>query len=174
MALCYMRLLCRRSTDLRNFRNLYTCSSYNAAVSKPLCMTSTVCETHDEKNTRLKRPMSPHLTIYQVQLTSVLSITHRITGAVLSSYVMALGMGHLLIPGGIPCLVEMITNLNLPVPLFFLGKTMMAFCLTYHTYNGFRHLLWDMGKFLTIKGVYSTGYAVTALSVVTALVLAAL
>lgn len=60
-------------------------------------MTSTVCETHDEKNTRLKRPMSPHLTIYQVQLTSVLSITHRITGAVLSSYVMALGMGKIMI-----------------------------------------------------------------------------
>merc|ERR1711962_1471478 len=32
------------------------------------------------KNDRLKRPMSPHLTIYKMQMTSVLSITHRFTG----------------------------------------------------------------------------------------------
>ncbi len=32
------------------------------------------------KNTRLDRPVSPHLTIYKPQLTSMLSITHRGTG----------------------------------------------------------------------------------------------
>lgn len=33
-----------------------------------------------EKNARLGRPTSPHLTIYAPQMTSVLSISHRITG----------------------------------------------------------------------------------------------
>lgn len=37
-------------------------------------------ETYDEKNMRLGREMSPHLTIYKFQLTSVLSISHRFTG----------------------------------------------------------------------------------------------
>lgn len=37
-------------------------------------------EHHDIRNERLNRPMSPHLTIYEYQLTSILSITHRITG----------------------------------------------------------------------------------------------
>lgn len=37
-------------------------------------------KTYEEKNAGLKREMSPHLTIYKFQLTSVLSITHRITG----------------------------------------------------------------------------------------------
>merc|ERR1711936_83448 len=32
------------------------------------------------KNDRLGRPMSPHLTIYKMQMTSILSITHRFTG----------------------------------------------------------------------------------------------
>ncbi|CAL7933361.1 unnamed protein product [Xylocopa violacea] len=99
MALCYARLFSRRSIDLRTFRNLYTCSSRNVAVSQSMFTESTVCESHDEKNMRLKRPMSPHLTIYQIQLTSFLSITHRTTGMILSSYAMLLGLGTLLIPG---------------------------------------------------------------------------
>lgn len=37
-------------------------------------------EHHDIRNARLKRPMSPHLTIYAPQLTSMLSITHRAAG----------------------------------------------------------------------------------------------
>lgn len=41
-------------------------------------------ETHDDKNFRLNRPMSPHLSIYKPQLTTILSITHRGTGVALS------------------------------------------------------------------------------------------
>ncbi|KZC05755.1 Succinate dehydrogenase cytochrome b560 subunit, mitochondrial, partial [Dufourea novaeangliae] len=172
--LIIFRLFCRRAIDLRKFRHLYTCSSLNVAVSKPLCAGSIVCESHDEKNMRLKRPMSPHLTIYQLQLTSVLSVSHRTTGIILSTYAVALGLGTLVIPGGIPCLIEMIQDLNLATPVLFLAKTVLALPATYHTFNGFRHLAWDMGKFLTIKEVYSTGYTVSALSIISAVLLAAL
>jgi len=48
-------------------------------------------ETHDTKNNRLNRPMSPHLTIYKFQLTSILSITHRGTGVALSGITAGLG-----------------------------------------------------------------------------------
>lgn len=34
----------------------------------------------DARNAKLGRPMSPHLSIYAYQLTSVLSISHRFTG----------------------------------------------------------------------------------------------
>lgn len=46
---------------------------------------------------RLKRPLSPHLTIYQIQLTAFLSITHRTTGMILSSYAMLFGIGKIII-----------------------------------------------------------------------------
>ncbi|XP_076763591.1 succinate dehydrogenase cytochrome b560 subunit, mitochondrial [Xylocopa sonorina] len=174
MALCYARLFSRRGIDLRTFRNLYTCSSRNVAVSQSMATEGTICESHDEKNLRLKRPMSPHLSIYQVQLTSFLSITHRTTGMILSSYAMLLGLGTLLIPGGIPCLIEMTANLNLSAPVLFMGKTLIALPATYHTFNGFRHLAWDLGMFLTIKEVYSTGYAVSIASMIAALILAAM
>merc|ERR1712165_503869 len=38
-----------------------------------------------EKNKRLSRPLSPHLTIYKPQMTSMLSITHRGTGVAQSA-----------------------------------------------------------------------------------------
>lgn len=55
-----------------------------------------VDETHDEKNGRLQRPMSPHLSIYKFQLTAILSITHRGTGVALSGFTAGLGACKLL------------------------------------------------------------------------------
>lgn len=118
--------------------------------------------------------MSPHLTIYQIQLTTLLSITHRTTGIILASYAMALSFGTLLVPGGVPCIIEVIDSWCLPAPVLFMGKTMLALPATYHTFCGIRHLCWDLGKFLTLKEVYSTGYVVTALAVLSALGLAAM
>ncbi|KAL2726651.1 hypothetical protein V1478_006929 [Vespula squamosa] len=172
MALCYTRLLCRRNIGFQHFRSLYTSNSLTTSLSQPL--RGNVCETHDEKNMRLKRPMSPHLTIYQVQLTALLSISHRTTGIILSSYAMFLGLGTLFVPGGIPCVLEILSELNLPAPVLFAGKTLLAFPATFHIFNGFRHLAWDLGMFLTIKQVYSTGYAVVALAAISAVVLAAM
>ncbi|XP_072748704.1 succinate dehydrogenase cytochrome b560 subunit, mitochondrial [Anoplolepis gracilipes] len=174
MALVYTRLLCRRNVDFRQFRSLYLCGPLSTAVSNSSRTSSITCESHDEKNMRLKRPMSPHLTIYEIQLTALLSITHRTTGIILASYTTFLGLGTLLIPGGIPCFIEMVDNLCLPLPVLFAGKTLLALPATYHTFNGIRHLAWDFGLFLTIKEVYSTGYAVSALAVISALALAAM
>lgn len=42
--------------------------------------------SYEEKNAALKRELSPHLSIYKFQLTSVLSISHRATGICLSSF----------------------------------------------------------------------------------------
>lgn len=117
---------------------------------------------------RLKRPMSPHLTIYQVQLTSLMSVSHRTTGIILSSYAMFLGLGTLFVPGGMPCVLEIISELNLPAVLLYSAKFLIAFPVTYHTVNGLRHLAWDLGMFLTIKKVYSTGYAAVALAAISA------
>ena len=51
------------------------------------------------KNKRLARPMSPHLTIYKPQLTSMMSITHRITGCVQSGILSGAALGVLIMPG---------------------------------------------------------------------------
>ena len=50
-------------------------------------------ENFETKNKRLNRPLSPHLTIYKVQATSFLSISHRITGMALSGVIYGLAAG---------------------------------------------------------------------------------
>lgn len=47
---------------------------------KPIPVKPAVTSDYDEHNMKLGRPQSPHLTIYAPQLTSMLSITHRMTG----------------------------------------------------------------------------------------------
>ena len=51
------------------------------------------------KNKELNRPISPHLTIYKFQLTSMLSITHRGTGLAQSGMLTGVGLGALMLPG---------------------------------------------------------------------------
>ncbi|GLH12842.1 Succinate dehydrogenase cytochrome b560 subunit, mitochondrial [Gryllus bimaculatus] len=121
-------------------------------------------ETFDEKNARLKRPQSPHLTIYKPQLTSMLSITHRMTGMALCGYMTVLGLGSLTPFVDFPFLAESIANLHLPGAVLYSGKAMIAFPAAYHFINGIRHLLWDTGRFLTIKHVYTTGYITLGIS----------
>lgn len=53
---------------------------------------------------------------------------------------------------------------SLPVIAKIGAKAAMAFPFAFHSVNGLRHLVWDFGKELTIKGVYRTGYVVLALT----------
>jgi succinate dehydrogenase / fumarate reductase cytochrome b subunit len=113
--------------------------------------------------TNLKRPLSPHLQIYKPQLTSVLSITHRITGVVLSILSLfipltlvsvALGVGYFNI------LKVFLANIFIQLLI-----TASIFVLTYHLLIGIRHLFWDYGLGLSMKDTYVSGYLVLIVSV---------
>jgi len=113
--------------------------------------------------TNLKRPLSPHLQIYKPQLTSVLSITHRITGVVLSILSLfipltlvsvALGVGYFNI------LKVFLANIFIQLLI-----TASIFVLAYHLLNGIRHLFWDYGMGLSMKDTYVSGYLVLIVSV---------
>ncbi|KAJ8921712.1 hypothetical protein NQ315_010622 [Exocentrus adspersus] len=131
-------------------------------------------EGHDERNMRLKRPQSPHLTIYAPQLTSMLSITHRFTGMALSAYAIALGLGAVVLPESIPHYIEELECAEIGSSCISAIKFILAFPITYHFWNGIRHLLWDAGKFLTIREVYITGYVMLALAISSAIALSAM
>lgn len=98
---CHMKLLLFSITCISLINRCdktHVCfSSLSSTVSKPL-LSNVTHESHDEKNMRLKRPLSPHLSIYQPQLTWVLSGTHRTTGIMLASYAMFLGLGKIYDP----------------------------------------------------------------------------
>jgi len=110
------------------------------------------------------RPLSPHLQVYRPQLTSVLSITHRLTGV-------ALAVGTLL-------LIYWLTAAAAGAEAFetaqsfigsWFGRLLLfgwSLALFYHLCNGIRHLFWDIGAGLDLPTAYRSGYAVLIATVV--------
>ncbi len=109
-----------------------------------------------DQKTVVNRPLSPHLSIYKPQITSVLSITHRATGFAL--FVGALVLSWWIILSVYGCSSCITGLLFTPVGKVFLFLWSAA--LYYHLLNGVRHLFWDMGKGFEIKTVNKSGVAV--------------
>ncbi|KAJ6611140.1 SDHC, cytochrome b subunit of succinate dehydrogenase [Mycena sp. CBHHK59/15] len=111
---------------------------------------------------RLLRPSSPHFTIYQPQLTWLASIANRATGGALSALLYGFSLAYLFAPGTFDSVHVVEFVAGLPDGVKYVGKALLAAPFAFHSLNGVRHLSWDMGKFMTIKGVYQTGYIVLA------------
>ncbi|KAF3164698.1 cytochrome b subunit of succinate dehydrogenase, Sdh3p [Orbilia oligospora] len=121
---------------------------------------------------RLVRPVSPHLTIYQPQLTWYLSMTTRITGVALSGVFYLYAIGYVLVsPFGVDMSVANASKkwgeFNGAVKAAV--KAPLAACFSFHFWNGIRHLVWDTGRELTVRGVYRTGYGVLGLTALSTL-----
>ena len=110
------------------------------------------------------RPLSPHLTVYKPQITSVLSIFHRITGAGLavSTVLVVFWLASLAIGEGT---FKGFNNfLNNPFIIIVLVSSLWA--LWYHFCTGLRHLYWDMGYGYDLKSVTISGWVAVIFSFV--------
>ena len=110
------------------------------------------------------RPLSPHLQIYRPQLTSIMSIAHRTTGAALAAGTFLLCLWLVALAAGDVWFALVATLIAHPIGKFILFGYSLA--LVYHALNGVRHLTWDYGMALTIPGVYRSGQIVLLLTVV--------
>lgn len=111
---------------------------------------------------RQKRPLSPHLQIYKIQITSFLSILHRGTGIVLYGGIVIWVLWFLALAMG-PEAYEKMQNLLLhPIGLIVLFG--WSFSFFYHLCNGIRHLMWDLGYGYEIHTVRLTGWVVVGSS----------
>ena len=94
-------------------------------------------------NTSSRHPTSPHLQIYRLPLTALLSITHRATGVILA-------FGAVLLIWVLTALAagpESYANVQ-PVLQSWFGKLVLfgiTFSMFFHFCNGIRHLFWDVG-----------------------------
>ena len=104
------------------------------------------------------RPLSPHLQVYRPQLTSILSITHRASGVVLTTGTLVLALWLIAVASGPKTFTIMAAIVGHPLGQFVLFGYSVA--LFYHACNGIRHLSWDLGFGLTIPDVYRSGYVV--------------
>ncbi|MDD2723043.1 MAG: succinate dehydrogenase, cytochrome b556 subunit [Methylovulum sp.] len=90
------------------------------------------------------RPTSPHLQIYKLPLTGIISISHRITGVMLSAGLLLIVYILSAVSGGIDNYDEMQAVMNnwLITPMYW-G---FIFALFFHLCHGVRHLIWDAGE----------------------------
>jgi succinate dehydrogenase / fumarate reductase cytochrome b subunit len=104
----------------------------------------------------INRPISPHLTIYRPQISSMPSIVHRITG-------MGLGIGTIWLAwwliaaasGPEAFAVVQGFSSSLIGRLLLLGFT---WALAFHFMNGVRHLIWDLGYGFDLKSMELGGW----------------
>ena len=108
------------------------------------------------------RPLSPHLQVYRLQLTSMMSITHRATGVALTTGTVVLAAWLVAVALGGETYMMAAAVVAHPLGQFVLFGYSAA--LIYHALNGVRHLSWDLGYGLTIPEVYRSGHFVLFLT----------
>ncbi|KAI9332148.1 succinate dehydrogenase cytochrome B subunit, mitochondrial [Zopfochytrium polystomum] len=122
-----------------------------------------------KRSKELKRPISPHLSIYQPQLTWVMSGLHRVTAVAVGGVFYLFAMTYAIAPFSSASVAASVAAL--PFAVKFLGKAAIVFPTVYHSLNGIRHLVWDSVTALTLTGVYQTGYTVIAATVLVSTIL---
>lgn len=110
------------------------------------------------------RPVSPNMQNYRPQLTSVLSIGHRLSGVALG--ICAFGLAAWLAAGAFaPRAFDAMQAAALSLP----GRIVLFFvtlALFYHLCNGIRHLVWDSVRAFELRAIYVGGWAVVAASLI--------
>jgi succinate dehydrogenase / fumarate reductase cytochrome b subunit len=113
---------------------------------------------------RRARPVSPNIQIYRPQLTSVLSIANRITGALLSFA--AIGLVVWLVAGAYgPQAYGVVQG----VIASWLGQLVLfgaTFAFFLHLLGGIRHLVWDTVHGFELRQIYLSGWMVVVASIV--------
>jgi succinate dehydrogenase / fumarate reductase, cytochrome b subunit len=114
------------------------------------------------------RPLSPHLQVYDMlQMTSLLSIGGRITGAAWSLGLVLLVWWLVAAAAGPEAYAGVQWVLGSWIGLLALFG--MSAAAWYHTLNGIRHLAWDAGYGFDIPAVYRSGRLVVVATVASTL-----
>ncbi len=110
------------------------------------------------------RPLSPHLQIYKPQISSVLSILHRLTGIALALGTLLLVWWLIAVATGPTAFADVQDFIGSIVGrLLLLGWT---YALFYHLCNGIRHLVWDAGWGFELNVATASGWLVVVASIV--------
>jgi len=109
------------------------------------------------------RPTSPHLSIYKPQISSVLSILHRLTGVALFFGLSTLVWWFVLwvFSKFNHYYIELSHHILFTILLF-----MVSLAWFYHFCTGIRHLIWDMGYGFSIKSINKSGLTAVVMSII--------
>ncbi|MDR9392912.1 MAG: succinate dehydrogenase, cytochrome b556 subunit [Roseovarius sp.] len=110
------------------------------------------------------RPLSPHLTIYRPQLTSITSILTRITGNALLVAALLIVWWFLAAATG----PEYFVTADAVLTSWFgdLVMFLSLWAIWYHTLAGIRHLIWDNAMMLELQNAEMLGWLVVGGSII--------
>ena len=114
------------------------------------------------------RPLSPHLQIYRLPITALISISHRVTGVLLAVGSLVLVYWLVALASGPEAFAHAQALLGSVVGRVILLALTLA--LFYHLANGIRHLFWDAGFGFELRTVRASGMLVIVASIVLTLV----
>jgi succinate dehydrogenase / fumarate reductase cytochrome b subunit len=103
-------------------------------------------------------------TWYRFQITSALSILHRLTGVALAIGSILLAWWLVAVAAGGKVFTATHAFIASPIGVVLLFLWSVAFF--YHLCSGIRHLAWDAGWGFELQTAHLTGYAVLAATVV--------
>jgi succinate dehydrogenase / fumarate reductase cytochrome b subunit len=111
------------------------------------------------------RSLSPHLYLYKPQITSVISIFHRITGSLLALSILCMPLCINLIG----CFSSF--NIVYYILVLFTSLVKIIFYLListvcFHSINGVRHIMWDFCIGLDLNNLFITGCLVVILTLI--------
>ncbi|KAL3277136.1 hypothetical protein HHI36_012490 [Cryptolaemus montrouzieri] len=121
---------------------------------------------YDESNRVRGRPMAPSISIYATEIQGVMSISNRVTGVAWTMEIVTFAICALVLPESVDYYVEKINSWNIDPVIIFVCKLFLAWPICYHTIDGSRHLLWDLGWKLNVKRVIISGWLVILLSII--------
>lgn len=141
-----------------------------------------VCSMKNEES----RPISPHLGIYKPQITSVMSISHRITGVALFFGMLFLLWFSILVVYSVealhgfmvrgiphPFMLKMSPYLAIVMGSMFFKFVLvvLSYCLFFHMCAGVRYLFWSCGKGFSLSAVNCSAWLIFSLSLLMTIVL---
>ena len=107
-----------------------------------------------------EHPVSPHLQIYRLPLAALLSISHRITGVLLTAAAVALAF--LVAAAAYAPALWQVAMAGLRHPLGQVVLIAWTFALAFHLCTGIRHLVWDACIGLSMPAVRASNWLVLA------------
>ena len=110
------------------------------------------------------RPLSPHLQIYRLPLPALMSISHRLSGVVLSTGTIFVAVWLMMLAAGETSFALAQSVVGHPLSQLVLFGYSVA--LFYHACNGVRHLFWDAVIGVNIPAIYASGRVAIALAIV--------
>ena len=111
-----------------------------------------------------QNPLSPHLQVYRWHISSLLSITHRISGVINLFALILIFFWLLVLSFGEINYESFLLLINSFIGKFFLiGFT---WSMSFHLLSGLRHLIWDFGYGFEIKTANISGIIVIISSLI--------